>query len=197
MQHPIILHSGRQLHRHLGPKQLPPFIAITEGTHLLRPDLPPHTVVILRGYTLPDRAQRAAALAKLCRRKRWRLLIAGDPLLAVKHQAAGIHMPEGQAFQLKGWIRKKPHWLVTMAAHSKAALWRAARLKVNAALHSPVFATTSHPESTPLGVIRFNNAARHVPVAVYALGGINHKTIRRLKGSAAAGVAALGWKKQA
>jgi thiamine-phosphate pyrophosphorylase len=71
-------------------------------------------------------------------------------------------------------------------------LWRARRAGADAALVGPVFATASHPGARPLGPLLFAALARLSPLPVYALGGIEETTARRLKAAGAQGFAAIG-----
>ncbi len=154
--------------------------------------LPAGSAVILRDYDHPDRARLARDLAALCRRRRLMLLVAGDARLAARVGADGLHLPEAEAHRARAWRRRRPAWLITAAAHSLPALWRARRAGVDAALVGPVFATASHPGARPLGPLRFARLARLSPLPVYALGGIDASTARRLKGIGAQGFAAIG-----
>lgn len=180
-------------------KLLPACILIADSARLGDPEaaiaaLPRGSAVILRDYGAPDRPPRAARLAGLCRRHRLRLLVAGDPRLALAVGAAGLHLPEGlvRSGDRRWRLWRKPGWLVTAAAHSPAAIARARRAGVDAVLLSPVFATESHPGAASLGPLAFAAWTRTAGVPVYALGGMTAATTRRLSGSGAAGVAAIG-----
>jgi len=124
------------------------------------------------------------------------LLVAGDWRLAAAVGADGVHLPEAMvrrgAPAWGGGGPRRPGFLVTAAAHSPAALWRAARAGADAALLSPVFATASHPGGAVIGLPRFAAWCRGAPLPVYALGGIDRGTVRRLKDAGAAGAAAIG-----
>lgn len=194
------LRRGRKAGRR-GRRHLPPLILMTdEARHIdaeaaVR-DLPRGSAVILRHYGIENRRALAARLARLCRRRGVKLLIAADARLAAEVGAHGVHLPEHLArrFARHRWRRggRRPGWLLTSAAHSLAALHLAARLRADAALLSPVFATASHPRATPLGPLRFSAWARKSPLPVYALGGVTAANARRLKGSGAAGIAGIG-----
>jgi len=178
-------------------RRLPPLVLLTDTRRLPDPmaairALPRGSAVILRHYDDPGRARLAARLAPLCRRRRLVLLVAGDGRLAARVGAQGVHFPEALAMSARAWRRRRPRWLITVAAHSGPALRRAARAAADAALLGPVFATPSHPEARPLGALRFAALARRSPLPVYALGGIDAAGARRLKGSGAAGLAAIG-----
>lgn len=156
--------------------------------------LPAGAAVIFRDYDAADRPARARRLARLCRARRLPLLIGGDWRLALAVGADGLHLPEGLARHgRRDWrsVRRRPGFLVTQAAHSAAAVALAVRLGADAAILSPVFATRSHPGAAPLGPLRFARMVRAADLPVYALGGIDAQSARRLAGCGAAGLAAL------
>lgn len=181
---------------------LPLLILVTDEGRLPDPTtavgrLPRGSAVILRHYGASDRPALARRLATLCRCRGVRLLIAGDWRLAAAVGAGGVHLPEAAARRgPMAWGGKfaprRPGFLVTAAAHSPIALWRAARAGADAALLSPVFPTASHPDAPGIGVTRFAAWCRRAPLGVCALGGIERRTARRLKGTNAVGFAALG-----
>jgi thiamine-phosphate pyrophosphorylase len=182
-------------------RSLPTLILLTDEHRLPNPVaavrwLPRGSAVILRHYAAPDRAALARTLARLCRARGVRLIVAGDWRLAAAVGAGGVHLPEGMARRGRmawgGGAPKPPGFVVTAAAHSPGALWRAWRAGADAALLSPVFATASHPGAAGLGVLRFAGWCRRAPLAVYALGGVNPATARRLAGSGLAGIAGIG-----
>ena len=158
--------------------------------------LVPGSAVILRHYDHPDRLTLARELSKICRRRRILLLIAGDWRLAVAVGADGVHLPEGLARRgPPAWgaaVAKRADFLVTAAAHSLPAIQRAEHAGLNAVLLSPVFATASHPGKKGLGPVRFALWCRKAQIPIYALGGIDSVTFRRLKGGGHAGIAAIG-----
>ncbi len=121
------------------------------------------------------------------------LLIAGDWRLAAGLRADGLHLPESMVRRgARPWRASPRRWLVTAAAHSSAAVRRAAACGADAVLVSPVFPTASHPGRPTLGVLRFVQLVRGSPVPVYALGGLTATTAPRLAASGAAGFAAIG-----
>ncbi len=189
-------HRGRSRRR---GDALPPLILMTDEERLADPlpviaALPPGSAVIVRHYGDPGREKLARRVVAAARPKGVRVLIAGDATLAATVGADGLHLPEAMAAlgpgPWRGW--RRPRWLVTAAAHSPAALWRAARAGADAALLAPVFPTASHPRRAPLGGLRFALWCRQSPLPVYALGGVTATTARRLQASGAAGFAGIG-----
>ncbi len=186
--------SGRRLKR---PSALPRLILMTDSVRLPDPGpaiaaLPSGSAVILRHYEAADRVGLARRLLAVCRPARVRLLVAGDARLAASAGADGVHLPEWQARRSAGARQRWPaQWLVTAAAHSPAALWRAAACGADAALLSPVFPTASRPGAPVIGPWRFALWCRRSPLPVYALGGLAPATARRLAGCGAAGYAGI------
>ncbi len=164
-------------------RRLPDPVAAVEA-------LPRGSAVILRHYTAPGRHLLARRLAAVCAVRGIRLLIGGDAGLAQAVGAQGVHLPEYLA-RRGACPRRRPGWLVTAAAHSPAALCRAARAGADAALLSPVFPTASHPGVPPLGPWRFAAWCRRSPIPVYALGGVSAANARRLILAGAVGLAGI------
>jgi thiamine-phosphate pyrophosphorylase len=184
-----------------GTCRLPALVLVTDTARLPDPAaacrrLKRGAGVLLRHYDAPDRPLLAARLAALARARRLTLLVAGDWRLAAAVGAAGVHLPEGMARRgvlapLLGWVRRRGR-LLTVAAHSPAALGRARRLGADAALLSPAFPTRSHPGAPAIGPLRFAAWARRAGLPVIALGGVDAATAARLRACGAAGLAAVG-----
>jgi thiamine-phosphate pyrophosphorylase len=156
--------------------------------------LPRDSAVIIRELDDETRAGLARRVKPLCRCRGIRLLIANDWRLARSIGADGLHLSEAsvrRATRRSGVIRP-PGWIVTAAAHTRAAVRLSAGLGVDAVLLSPVFATKSHPGAQTIGPLRFARWVRESPIPVYALGGIDPQSARRLRGSGALGFAAIG-----
>jgi thiamine-phosphate pyrophosphorylase len=154
--------------------------------------LPAGSAVIVREIEPKRRAALIRQLRPVCRRKRIRLLVAADEDLA--RQADGLHLPEEmvRAGARRWRLSRRPGTLVTAAAHSVGAIFRARAVRVDAVLLAPVFATASHPQARPIGAVRFARWVHISPLPTYALGGIDEAGARRLLNSGAAGFAAIG-----
>lgn len=145
--------------------------------------LPKGSMVILRARDVKKRR----ALAEILRAETHGLILlaADDPALA--DRLHGLHLPEKRAREAAHWRALRPHWLITVAAHSGRGLRIAC---ADVALLSPVFSTKSHAGARTLTPARARLMARDSLVPVVALGGITARNARLLKGFA--GVAAIG-----
>ena len=72
-------------------------------------------------------------------------------------------------------------------AHNRAELVAARRRGAALVFVSPVFATRTHPGSRPLGPVRFGLLVRNCGIPVAALGGMDARRFRRLRGFGAVG----------
>ena len=175
---------------------LPPLILMTDDERVPDPlaaarSLPVRSAVILRHRNNRERAHLGEALLKLARQSNLLLLIAGDPALASRLDADGVHFPESQLASIAPCRTRHPDWIITAAAHSEHALLRASRAAADAAILAPLFNTKSHPERSEFGVTRFRLLAARAPIPVYALGGITAANAGRLAAARVAGIAAV------
>lgn len=177
---------------------LPPLILMTDAERVPDPlpaatRLPRGSAVLLRHYNWPERRALAMALAEACRRRGLLLLVGADAALAEEIGANGLHLPERLLRPERSpGARSLAFSVITTSAHSRESIARARDAGVDAVLVSPVFRTVSHPTAAPLGLRAFRLLARDAGIPVYALGGINAGNVRRLIGTGATGIAALG-----
>lgn len=186
----VLLNDGRST-------GLPPLVLMTDDERLPDPLaaarlLPRGSMVIVRARQSSHRAKLACALRPITRARRVRLLVANDAKLAERVRADGVHLAEGKGCNAASLRMRHPNWLITISAHSLRGCSVAARLGVHAVFLSPVYPTGSHPDGHALGVARARSIARQTKLPVYALGGLNARTVRRLAESRFAGMAAIG-----
>ncbi|HEY4275406.1 MAG TPA: thiamine phosphate synthase [Rhizomicrobium sp.] len=147
--------------------------------------LPKGSLVIVRSRDIARRRALGEALREAT--EGLILLAADDPVLA--DRLHGLHLPEIRAGQAAYWRARRPHWLITIAAHSPRGLHAP---YADAALLSPVFATQSHPGAASLSAPRARLIARNASLPVLALGGVTAQNASLLSGfSGIAGIAAL------
>ncbi|MDE2239093.1 MAG: thiamine phosphate synthase [Rhodospirillales bacterium] len=140
--------------------------------------------VVFRHDTHPDRAALARRVARLCRARKLKLIIAGDARLAAE-LGAGLHLRGGAVLPGgRGVLR-------SASAHNAAQMARARRAKVALVFLSPVFPTASHPGANTLGVSGWLKLARQSgQVKPCALGGITGRQAGAL-GTRCNGVGAI------
>jgi thiamine-phosphate pyrophosphorylase len=153
--------------------------------------LPRGAGVVYRAFGAPDAVAKGRRLARIARRRGLMLLAGADAGLAARMGADGVHLPERAAWRAGGLRRARPGWIVTCAAHGQAAIARARRAGADAVFLSSVFESASPSAGRPLGPQRFAQLVRGAGVPVYALGGVDARTARRLSRSGAAGLAAV------
>jgi 8-oxo-dGTP diphosphatase len=104
--------------------------------------------------------------------------------------ADGVHL---NAQRLMG-LRERPgadEFWVAASCHDATELQQAARIGVDFAVLGPVAATTTHPDTIPLGWGRFAELVAGVNFPVYALGGLVGVDLARARHSGARGIAAV------
>lgn len=139
--------------------------------------LPRGSGFVFRHYHWPDelRRKRWKVLSRLARSRAITAVLSGSAAKARRWRADGSY---------------GAHPGATLAtAHSLREMRRARRAQ--AVLLSPVFPTRSHPGGKALGPLRFRLLASRSPVPVIALGGMNLRTVRRLKWPHWAGIDAF------
>jgi thiamine-phosphate pyrophosphorylase len=171
---------------------LPGLLAFTDPARTpdvltLAASLKPGEALVYRSFGAQDAQAIARALRRITRRRGVLLLIGADVRLACMVGADGVHLPERMAYRAPALRRAHPRWLVTVAAHSP----RAARVAADAAVVSAVFPSRSPSAGKPLGVLRLAQIVRRTATPIYALGGVNNKTARRLLPAGVVGIAAV------
>lgn len=150
--------------------------------------LPRGAGVIFRHYRTEPVARRALfeRVRTVARRRGLVLILAGSARTATAWRADGAHGREALRRTSRPLLRTAP-------AHGARELASARRLGADLVLLSPVFPTRSHPGAASLGPIRFGLLARRYAGAtpVIALGGMGEDRFARLRGSGAAGWAAI------
>jgi len=174
---------------------LPALLLVSDDQRLPDPcasarQLPKGAGVLLRHRDARWRAALGQALASIARDRALRFIIAEDIPLALRLRA---HVHLSEAHRHCAW---RAHLagirLVTIAAHSETACWKAKLAGADAVLMGAVFATASHPERAGIGAMRLRLMAQRLSVPIYAMGGLDAGNARRLSGAGLAGLAAVG-----
>ncbi|WP_374469468.1 thiamine phosphate synthase [Phenylobacterium sp.] len=182
--------------RAAGRKALPPLLFFTDPVRTPDPEavaaaLPAGSAVVLRTFGAPDAEAQAHRLLAIARARRLKLLIGADAALAARVGAHGVHLPQRLAFRARPLKAADPRWTVTAAAHSLRAARAALASGADAAVVSVAFASNSPSAGRAIGPVRLARLARDAGGPVYALGGINDATARRLADAGLVGLAAV------
>lgn len=177
-------------------KGLPRLLVFTDPARTPDPatlarTLPRDAALVFRAFGAADAEDQARELLAIVHARGARLLIGADWRLALRIGADGAHLPERAARQAGALKHRRPGWIVTAAAHSVTAARRAGAAGADAAVVSAVFPSRSPSAGAPIGPIRLARLTRAAGIAVYALGGVNGRTARRLKDLPLAGLAAV------
>jgi len=149
--------------------------------------LPAGSGLIARSFGQADLVAQWPSLIDECHRQGVLCLLSAEPELAQDLGADGVHWPEKW---LTRFNVRRSDGLITTSAHSVNAVRRAQKLS-DAIFVSTVFSSTSPTATRAMGLFRAQAYAKRSQTPIYGLGGINTKTLPRLKGSGLAGVGAV------
>jgi thiamine-phosphate pyrophosphorylase len=153
--------------------------------------LPKGAGVIYRAFGAMDALPIAQDLRRIADSRGLVLLVGADARLAAAVGADGVHLPQRLIRSALRLRARYPSWILTGAAHDAGALHAAHLAGLDAVLTSPVFASRSPSAHGHLGPTRFARLVRQARLPVYALGGVNGVTARRLLSTGAVGLAAV------
>ena len=176
-----------------GDSRLPSLFALTDpdrkadGLTMAR-QIPAGSGLILRTFGRAELAAQAYEIAKIAQDRGLIFLIAAEPELALAAGAHGVHWPNRLLAQARPW--RHQFAVQSASAHSLDEV-RRAKGRVDFLFVSPVFASASPSANHPIGVHRLARLAQRAACPVYALGGINARSINRLKGLDLSGIAAV------
>jgi 8-oxo-dGTP diphosphatase len=139
--------------------------------------LPPHEQVRLTAAAIAAARPRGA-----------RVLLNGEPALARRAGADGVHLTAAALMELDA---RPPLDLVGASCHDARELERAAALPADFVVLGPVQATPSHPGAATLGWERFAELIRDYPLPVYALGGLRPSDIETAWRAGAHGISMM------
>jgi 8-oxo-dGTP diphosphatase len=108
-------------------------------------------------------------VARRCSAAGAKLLVNGDPDLARRIGADGLHL---SAARMASMTERPDIDLCAASCHDRAELDRAADLGVDFVVLGPVHSTPTHQGMSTLGWDRFARLVEDYPLPVFALGGI-------------------------
>jgi len=101
---------------------------------------------------------------------------------------SGLHLTSHHLMQL---VQRPDFQCVGASCHNHHELERAIQLKLDFAVLSPINSTLSHPEATPLGPGKMREIISNSAIPVYALGGMNLKSLDDIQSYGAHGIAMM------
>ena len=110
--------------------------------------------------------------------------------VAVAVEADGVHLPE-RSFSPREVKKLFPNLVVGFSAHSLGAAKRAQEEGADFITFGPVFKTSSHPETKPVGTMELRRVASELDLPVYALGGVTWERVKLCYKNGAYGVAGI------
>ena len=175
------------------------------GIYLITPDLdsyPPAFMNELDGYlaagvklvqfrskSVHDRKPVVMEMIAACRRHGAWLMVNSTPEFAMEVGAAGVHLTGARLLQFTE--RPLPAaFRVAASCHDEEELSHAVKVGVDFCVLSPV-RKPSGKAGTPLGWDRFSGMISHVPVPVYALGGMQLSDLDMARRHGAQGIALI------
>ncbi|MHA6287919.1 thiamine phosphate synthase [Maricaulis sp. CAU 1757] len=176
---------------------LPPLLALTDPARTPDPlalasHLPPGSGLVYRHFGAAERFETGHRMAKIARSRGLVFLVSADRELETALAPDGVHWPESRLAEAASRRRRGDARLFSGALHGGSGLARARAADLDAVLLSPVFPSASPSATTPLGPLTAAAIARRAGLPVYALGGVNTRTARRLLSLGFSGLAAVG-----
>lgn len=165
--------------------KLPDIILITDISKLKNPiniisKIPRKSIIIIRDYNIKNRKKYIKKILQKAKYYKHFTLIANDPVLAKETKADGIHLPEYSIHRAAKYRKFFPSKIITASCHSLKSANKAYINKVNAILFSPIFPTSSHPKIKKFNLNNIRKIIKKINIPVYALGGVNNKTVKTL-----------------
>jgi len=135
---------------------LPALLFFTDPARVADPEavaqrLPRGAGVVFRTFGAPDAIEQGLRLRAITTARELILLVGADIALAETIGADGVHLPERLRDQAAALRRLRPKVLITVAAHSRAAVKAAGALDVDALVVSPVLPATARRQARHWG----------------------------------------------
>jgi len=134
--------------------------------------------------------QHAKAVVLLCERYNTKCIVNAEIEEILGIAAHGIHLNSQRLFDFEQRPVDK-NTLLAASCHSVEDLQQAQCIDADFVVLSPVKATASHPEATPLGWNKFSEMVDEVRIPVYALGGMHVDDLNDAYSAGAQGIAAI------
>ncbi len=136
-----------------------------------------NTSIIYRNYDKENYLDDIFKLKRICKRYKYKLILANDVKLAIKLGLDGAYLPSfNSEFKHLSYSFKKD-FILLGSAHNLKEIKIKERQKVNKIFLSSIF----KKKKNYLGINKFKNFINNYKNEFVALGGINKKNIKKLK----------------
>lgn len=154
--------------------------------------LPRGAAIIYRHFGKDGHIKEAKALRQVTFENEQQLLMGHDPELAVDIGADGVHFRrDADLLAPRHWRGNCPGWIITMAGLKGSQDYKSDLSVLDGLFISSVFYSKSPSAGDPIGVAALSEICKNLDVAVFALGGVNQRTIGKLTGTGIAGIAGI------
>ena len=135
--------------------------------------------IIYRNYKSTSACSELNKIALNCRKKRIPFFISNNIGQVIKYKATGIYLPAFNKSGIRNLLFAKKNILVLGSAHNAREIKEKINQGCDAIFVSPVFKTKNYKKT--LGIYKFNLLTRNSKIKFYALGGINHNNLKKIK----------------
>ena len=132
--------------------------------------------IIFRSKKIEKEYYHAKELLRLCRKKKFTLLISSSYMIAKSIGADGVHYPK--AFR---YSRKDKKLLITCSYHGYYDVKRIKQLNAKMVFISPIFLTNSNINKKERGIIKISFLANYIKTQYSVLGGVRESNIKLLR----------------
>jgi len=164
----------------------------TQLLKMLEVILPECRLLLLRLPMLDAKAysEIASEVVERCKEDKCAVMLTSDSQEVERLSAAGLHINSHSLLQSERRLIDTSYWL-SSSCHNQQELLRAQKMGVDFMLLSPVQATQSHPDATPLGWEAFSRLAEEVGAPIFALGGLQASDLELARAHGAQGIAGI------
>ena len=148
-----------------------------------------NTSIVYRNYDKKNYLNDIFKLKRICKRYKYKLILANDVKLAIKLGLDGAYLPSfNNEFHHLSYSLKKD-FILLGSAHNLKEIKIKEKQMVDLIFLSPIFKTEK--KSDCLGIIKFNNLSNFSKKPIIALGGLNNKNCKKLKMTNIIGIAGI------
>ena len=134
----------------------------------------------------------AKKVIKIAKEKFLPVLIGKDLKMAMELGADGVHFSDyDNSWKKYSTFKLKKNFIFTCSIHSLKSLKKVHNSAFDTIFYSPIFATKTHINQKPVGVLSLAKIALKSKIPLYALGGVNLSNLRQLRNCHISGIAGI------